>query len=51
MAADPRNAPFPQELFPWELAAYLAGAFVLILGLSAGVVWGVLKFIPNQIGP
>lgn len=47
VATDPRNAPLPQELFPWELAGYLAGAFVLMFGLSGLIVWAVLKFIPE----
>lgn len=47
LAADPRNAPLPQDLFPWELAAYVVGAMLLMLGLSALIVWVMLKFIPQ----
>lgn len=47
LATDPRNAPLPQDLFPWELAAYVVGAMMLILGLSALIVWVMLKFIPQ----
>ncbi|OJA11529.1 hypothetical protein AZE42_09514 [Rhizopogon vesiculosus] len=46
MAADPRNAPLPQDFFPWELAAYLGGAFVLVLGVCALAAWGVIALIP-----
>ncbi|KAG2098291.1 squalene synthase [Suillus discolor] len=47
LAADPRNAPLPQDFFPWELAAYVVGAMLLMLGLSALIVWVMLKFIPQ----
>jgi farnesyl-diphosphate farnesyltransferase len=37
----------PQDLFPWELATYVVGAMLLMLGLSALIVWVMLKFIPQ----
>ncbi|KAL4061937.1 isoprenoid synthase domain-containing protein [Scleroderma yunnanense] len=32
-----------QEILPWELATYVAGAFALVIGLSAVVVYVVLR--------
>ncbi|KAF9224263.1 squalene synthase [Gyrodon lividus] len=42
------SAPSEPEMFPWELATYVAGAFVLVLGLCAGVVYIVLKVYGDE---
>jgi farnesyl-diphosphate farnesyltransferase len=40
--------PSEPEMFPWELATYVAGAFVLVMSLSVGVVYAVLKVYGNE---
>ncbi|KAF9236086.1 squalene synthase [Melanogaster broomeanus] len=41
----PQSGP---EIFPWELATYIVGAFVLVFGLSGGVIYTVLKVYGNE---
>lgn len=41
------QAPQAPEGLPWELFMYLGGAVLLIIGLSVGVIWAVLKFFPD----
>jgi len=36
------------EMFPWELATYVVSAFVLVLGLSVGVVYTILKVYGDE---
>lgn len=42
------QAPQAPEGLPWELFMYLGGAVLVIIGLSVGVIWAVLKFFPDS---
>lgn len=39
----PRAVPPPPEPFPWELVIYVGGAFGVVILLSAGVIYTVVK--------
>lgn len=40
--------PKSEQMLPWELATYVAGAFALVIGLSAIVVYIILKVYGEQ---
>lgn len=37
------NAAPPPQMFPWELATYVGGAFGVVILLSGGIVYTILK--------
>lgn len=37
------NAAPPSELFPWELVTYAGGAIGIVILLSAGIVYTIVK--------
>ncbi|KIJ65348.1 hypothetical protein HYDPIDRAFT_152079 [Hydnomerulius pinastri MD-312] len=45
LAGGPPSEP---EMFPWELATYVVGAFTLVIGLSAAVVYVILKVYGDE---
>lgn len=48
VAATAGGVPKSEQMLPWELATYVFGAFALVIGLSAVVVYVILKVYGDQ---